>query len=156
MAFKRDEWDALGKRAERKAQTEPGLVAQMAEAAAACLVGALLAPPPPKAAPRGTSATRPEAVMSDDGASGGRGDGVKRSHRPRTTGWPAPVGDAVFFSLDDASWLGDVIDTSFDGVGTVTRIQRLGERTREQFPRGTEEGRRWHHRRRRCPPPQPV
>ena len=137
VAFKRDEWDALEKRAERKAQTEPGLVAQMAEAAAACLGGALLAPPSPKAAPQRNICDSPR----------GGDERRRRVRRPRRRGQeePPPQDDGLAarlsatlcsLSLDDASWLGDVIDTSFDGVER-SRIQRLGRKDPRTISRGT-------------------
>ena len=136
VAFKRDEWDALEKRAERKAQTEPGLVAQMAEAAAACLGGALLAPPSPKAAPQRSICDSPR----------GGDERRRRVRRPRRRGQeePPPQDDGLAMrlsatlcslSLDDASWLGDVIDTSFDGVERSRASRDWAKGPANNFPR---------------------
>ena len=125
------------KRAERKAQTEPGIVAQMAEAAAACLGGALFAPPSPKAAPQRSICDSPR----------GGDERRRRVRRPRRRGQeePPPQDDGlamrlsararVPLSLDDASWLGDVIDTSFDGVERSRASRDWAKGPANNFPR---------------------
>lgn len=123
VAFKREEWDALEQRAERQARSEPGAVAQMAERAAACLGGALLAPPSPTHAPQRHVCDSPRGGPEDS-------DDDPRRRRPRRRPKrrgeddPPPPPDLhesmrlsatlCSLSLDDAGWLGDVIDTSFD------------------------------------------
>ena len=83
------------KRAERKAQSEPGIVAQMAEAAAACLVGLCWHRRRLKRRPAERLRLAP-AVMSDDDASGGRDGGSRGATAPGRRAGHAPVGDAVF------------------------------------------------------------
>ena len=149
VAFQSPDWEALEEKATQVAHEDPGYIGMVVAVAAEALGGAELlrrSAPTPEKHVRGPQ-------MCDSPRQGAGGDGVtsdedeavvlkprgraKKHREPR----PPPVGDVdglamrlsgtlCSLSLDDASWLGDVIDGTFDPVA-AQRAEATGRASRD-------------------------